>query len=209
MSDISAPISSHDMRTRRIISAARRVFLKHGYDGASMDDVAMEAGVSKRTVYNRYISKDELFDDVAREACQTLLSFEFKAPESIRPSEYLRLYAEALLETRSSVECISLLRNLYFRAHSMESLEKGYKEFGVDPVIDHLKAYFETEIQRRGAAAIDFDDAAWTFFCLVREPFESKLLISGDGWRDLATSLQAQAQNAVAKFLKLYDVFAD
>lgn len=43
-----------------IIAAARDVFFREGYSGASMDAITALAGVSKATVYNHFRSKEEL-----------------------------------------------------------------------------------------------------------------------------------------------------
>lgn len=50
-----------DERRVRIVMAAKRVFLDHGLDASSMDDVAARAGTTKPTVYAHFKSKDELF----------------------------------------------------------------------------------------------------------------------------------------------------
>ncbi|MBD0354642.1 MAG: helix-turn-helix transcriptional regulator, partial [Rubrobacteraceae bacterium] len=47
----------------QILDGARRVFLRDGFAGASTDDIAAEAGVSKRTLYAYYPSKEDLFVD--------------------------------------------------------------------------------------------------------------------------------------------------
>lgn len=44
-----------------ILSAARELFLRKGYAGASMDEVAAAAGVSKQTIYKQFSDKDLLF----------------------------------------------------------------------------------------------------------------------------------------------------
>jgi TetR/AcrR family transcriptional repressor of mexJK operon len=44
-----------------ILAGAATVFLRDGYDGASVDDIAREAGVAKRTVYNVFADKEALF----------------------------------------------------------------------------------------------------------------------------------------------------
>jgi len=50
-----------DQRRPEILDAAFTVFLRHGYFGASMDDIAREAGVSKPVVYGCFATKDDLF----------------------------------------------------------------------------------------------------------------------------------------------------
>lgn len=48
-------------RRRRLLDAALAVFLREGYQGASMERVADEAGVSRQTLYNYFDDKEELF----------------------------------------------------------------------------------------------------------------------------------------------------
>src|ERR1700677_1180163 len=47
-----------------MIAAATRVFLRDGYGGASIDKVAHEAGVSTRTIYERFKNKADLLASV-------------------------------------------------------------------------------------------------------------------------------------------------
>jgi AcrR family transcriptional regulator len=44
-----------------VLAAARRVFLARGYHGASLDQIADEAGFSKGVVYSQFASKADLF----------------------------------------------------------------------------------------------------------------------------------------------------
>jgi TetR/AcrR family transcriptional repressor of mexJK operon len=46
-----------------ILAGAATIFLRDGYDRASVDDIAREAGVAKRTVYNVFADKEALFRD--------------------------------------------------------------------------------------------------------------------------------------------------
>jgi AcrR family transcriptional regulator len=49
---------------------ALRLFLVHGYEGASMDAIAREAGTTKMSLYARFPSKEELFLAVLEWATQ-------------------------------------------------------------------------------------------------------------------------------------------
>jgi AcrR family transcriptional regulator len=64
---LAAPRPSTLAKQTRAIRAAQRLFLERGYLGTSMDAVALEARVSKQTLYTYYPSKAELFAAVLRE----------------------------------------------------------------------------------------------------------------------------------------------
>ncbi len=53
-----------DQTRQRILEGARDEFLRHGYTGASMDRIASSLGMSKRTVYQVFPSKEALFREV-------------------------------------------------------------------------------------------------------------------------------------------------
>jgi len=62
-----APPSGRPEKRAAIARAATAVFGREGYERASMDAIAAEAGVSKRTVYNHFADKENLFLSVALE----------------------------------------------------------------------------------------------------------------------------------------------
>jgi len=63
----SAPHPGHsDEKARQILDGAREIFLRDGFDGASMNDIARAAGVSKGTLYVYFQSKDQLFAALVR-----------------------------------------------------------------------------------------------------------------------------------------------
>jgi TetR/AcrR family transcriptional regulator, mexJK operon transcriptional repressor len=51
-------------KRRAILAAATDVFLRNGYLGASMDEVAARAAVSKQTVYKQFADKEHLFAEI-------------------------------------------------------------------------------------------------------------------------------------------------
>jgi len=55
-------LPGHSARKHRaILEAAQAVFLRQGYGGTTMDDVAALAAVSKQTVYKHFENKKQLF----------------------------------------------------------------------------------------------------------------------------------------------------
>ncbi|MEV0696523.1 TetR/AcrR family transcriptional regulator [Saccharopolyspora sp. NPDC050389] len=57
-------------KRRAIETAARKVFGREGYTRASVDAIAAEAQVSKRTIYNHFADKEQLFLSVALDGAQ-------------------------------------------------------------------------------------------------------------------------------------------
>ena len=57
-----------------IIAAAAQIFLKKGFESASMDEIASVAGVSKRTVYQHFANKEQLFQQILTEHWQDTMS---------------------------------------------------------------------------------------------------------------------------------------
>ena len=53
----------------QVLEGAREVFMRDGFEGANVDDIARSAGVSKATLYSYFSDKRLLFSEVAREEC--------------------------------------------------------------------------------------------------------------------------------------------
>lgn len=54
------PPDSADARRAAILEAASRIFARHGFQAARMEDIAAEAGVAKGTLYLYFKNKDDL-----------------------------------------------------------------------------------------------------------------------------------------------------
>src|SRR5258707_14214006 len=51
-------------KRRQILDGARKVFMDLGFDGASMNEIARSAGVSKGTLYVYFADKNRLFEAI-------------------------------------------------------------------------------------------------------------------------------------------------
>lgn len=71
--DSMAPDAGDDRRSRKreqILAGAREVFLELGFEGASVDEIARRAGVSKATLYSHFDDKRALFAAFADRECK-------------------------------------------------------------------------------------------------------------------------------------------
>jgi len=79
-----------------ILDGAVDVFIDMGYELASMDKIAETAGVSKRTVYNHFGSKENLFQAIVNDFLtqrQTLKTISYNPSQTLE--EQLRAFADA------------------------------------------------------------------------------------------------------------------
>lgn len=62
------------IRKKDIISAAEIIFTAKGFEYATMDDIAKEAGFTKKTLYSYFDSKEELYHEIILRGFKTLNS---------------------------------------------------------------------------------------------------------------------------------------
>lgn len=99
-----------DLRDR-ILSAAKDVFLAHGFERASMDLIAEKADTTKRTLYAHFESKEKLFlaiVDYTRELLAARLKF--PADYGDDPEHALVLFCGRFLETMIRNRSIRMCR---------------------------------------------------------------------------------------------------
>jgi len=73
----------------QVLAGARDVFLRDGYEGASVDQIAKAAGVSKATLYSYFPDKRILFLEVAKTECQRQADHAMAEMETSRPPRHV------------------------------------------------------------------------------------------------------------------------
>jgi len=94
-----------------IVEAAERLFLERGFGSVSMDELAEAAGVARRTLYNQFASKEEIFREMLLRVSAQL---EDAFPPGIETQgdveEVLHLIARMILELHKQPEYLGFLR---------------------------------------------------------------------------------------------------
>lgn len=60
-------------KTQAILTAAQRIFIRHGFGQARIEDIAQEAGVGKGTVYEYFPSKKAIFEQAVETSVRDYL----------------------------------------------------------------------------------------------------------------------------------------
>ena len=204
------PDTTPDAKTAAIVDAAQRIFLAKGFDGASMDAIALAANVSKRTVYNRFRSKEELFGATIEETCRRVLPVNLAEAEVTQnPREFIETLARSFLKGILEPEAISLRRIATFEAGRKPELGQSYLEHGLYFMIDA-----GSEILSRIAARGDIVRtpnprlAICQLGALITEPLYSEVLL-GKTPENLDSAIERQLQTGLDAFWQLFGVAAE
>ncbi|GAB3831200.1 TetR/AcrR family transcriptional regulator [Kribbella italica] len=95
------------------MTAAITVFADKGFAGATIDDVAVAAGVAKRTVYNIYGDKERLFREMLKEAIDTASSYAVRLETSGLTQHASGRANEPSLEDRLVDVALDLARSIH------------------------------------------------------------------------------------------------
>src|SRR3954470_20638542 len=98
-SDEAIPKVRRNGSREAIIEAAERLFLDRGFGLVSMDELAEVAGVARRTLYNQFASKEEIFREMLlRVSSQLERAFPPGIETQGDAGEVLRLIARMILK---------------------------------------------------------------------------------------------------------------
>lgn len=191
-----------------ILEAARTLFIQHGFDGVSMDQIAAGAGVSKLTVYSHFGDKENLFSAAVASYCEQQLPHSLfeRAPE-VPLRERLLEIAHAFHALASSAEAVAAHRMLCAPQLAGSPLVDAFWEAGPARVSEELT----TLLQRRATAGelrLDPGDqaglelAANQLIALLKGEPHARLLLGLDRLDGTATATHLAA--AVDMFLRAF-----
>src|SRR5471030_526235 len=130
-------VDSHDA----VVDAAQRLFLERGFGAVSMDDLSEAAGVARRTLYNRFASKEEIFREMLRRVSSQL---EDALPGGIETSgdveHVLRVIARAILKLHKSPDYLGFLRMVVADSRQFPWIAKALAAV-MDPQTERLTRY--------------------------------------------------------------------
>ncbi len=135
------------MKIKEIKAAALKYFTLHGYEGASLAQIADEVGLKKQSIYAHFKGKDDLFLQVLRDAKETELSLKRQYFSSIgaqNPGKDLYGFLQLTIDLFQKNEQLKFwLRMSFFPpAHLVTAIEAE-----VIDIEDRVQAILERKFQ--------------------------------------------------------------
>jgi AcrR family transcriptional regulator len=189
----------------RILDAAQRVFLKRGYQSASLDEIAETAPASKPTIYAHFPGKEALFEAVVARVIEGLTDFEGFAPKGRSVQDRLASLGIEVVQ-RFIDETIGITRATIAEADRFPALSRQVHEHGRDRAAAAVSHVLNdaTHMLSRGAkgpfGAKRSVSTAQIFMDLILLPMIMRALM-GEGTKELRSELPAFVRERVSFFL--------
>ena len=161
---------SSEAKREAIIHAAAQAFFDVGYEAASIEAIASEAGVSKVTVYNHFGGKPALFSAAVEHECRRMSGAMQIAPGgSGRPiRERLHLLGEAFHDFLSRPELMRFDRRLAAEADRDPTIGETFMNAGPRPMCVHMAGMIQAAVDAGELEVEDTMLAAEQFVSMVK-----------------------------------------
>lgn len=162
------PRLSREVQRRRVLDAAVRVFMDLGFKEASLDAIAREAGVTKRTIYELVGDKSALFCAVCSESAVSVTHHRFpRLINGMGLEGGLYALAESLIAYALEPQLVAFSRMIMAESTRFPDLVRGGLESGRDQMHRGIIAMFEDLERARLANVPNHRGAAELFYDIV------------------------------------------
>lgn len=158
-------------KRQQILTGAEDIFLKLGFDAASMDAVAKAAGVSKGTLYVYFKNKQDLFQTLIlekrRDTAERMLDcFDSDDP----PAVMLSRFAHRMMDKMADKKQIALIRTVIGAVDTFPELGRTFFAAGPQTGATRLANYLARQVTLGNLVCDDPLEAAWHFMALCLHP---------------------------------------
>jgi AcrR family transcriptional regulator len=165
----------------RILQAAARLFMELGVRSVSMDDVAKDLSISKKTIYKHYQDKNQLvFDTISMHIAEMETNTTLIMSEEDNPVLQIAKIADFVLQMNKNVHPSVLFDLQKFYPESYSHLIEHRNRYALQSVNQNLKkgieqGLFRNDMNRQRVACI--------YICLIFSMFQNTLF-EGEENRD-------------------------
>ncbi|ESX99272.1 TetR/AcrR family transcriptional regulator [Mesorhizobium sp. LNJC405B00] len=201
------PPRGHEAKRMSIIDAAASVFCREGFAGANIDLIAVEAGVSRQTIYNHHRDKEKLFMAVVRDLTERCNAGIFATFASF-PDQPKDLEADLIgFAVRMNQNCICNRDGRFLRKLIQTEGERypevfaEWRDQGPGRTWPALAARF-ARLAHAGHLAVDDPDvAARQFLALANAELQTTFMLGGMPSED---EVLQSATHGVRTFLRAF-----
>jgi TetR/AcrR family transcriptional repressor of mexJK operon len=195
-------------KRRAILDAATEVFLKSGYLGTNMDEIAALSSVSKQTVYKHFSSKEALFVEIVggmtTGAGDVVHNDVAQLAEGQDLAVYLTEYALRQLTVVLTPRIMQLRRLVIGEVTRFPELARVLYERGPARAMNMLAAVFAGLAERGLLEIEDPGVAAEHFNWLIMSAPLNRAMLLGDAAIPSSAELRRNAEAGVRVFLAAY-----
>lgn len=168
-------------KRRQVLDGARQVFLAHGFDAASMGEIAKAAGVSKGTLYVYFESKEELFAALVKRQCALTAErlFELDA-DNHDVREVLRRLGESFIHAMVEPSHVSTVRMVIGSADRRPEIGQLFLNAGPRAGVKRLSVWLKAKVEQNELAIEDVEVAAGQFLTMCHSSVMMPVLIGGE-----------------------------
>ncbi|WP_212523807.1 TetR/AcrR family transcriptional regulator [Actibacterium sp. MT2.3-13A] len=188
----------------QVLEGARAVFLRDGFEGASVDDIARAAGVSKATLYSYFADKRLLFMEVVKQECDQQSRDAMDEIDRAAPVEVvLEAAARHLLRFLLSDFSQRVFRICVAESARFPELGREFYNSGPAHVRAELAAFLGEAVARGDLAIDDLHLAADQFAELCKADLHPRMVFGvSHGFTD--EEVERVIAGAVAMFMARY-----
>jgi AcrR family transcriptional regulator len=206
----TAETGRSERRRQAIIQAATEVFLRHGYLGATTDEVAARASVSKQTLYKHFADKQHLFAEIIMDTTVQVVdglsdavASTLQDAQDVRKA--LRDLADGFLRGLLQPDVLRLRRLVIAEADRFPDVGRAWFDRGFDRALVILGEAMR-RLADRGLLHNLSDPtlAAYQFAGLIMYQPMNQVMFAGTDALPAADKLNRIADSAVEMFLATY-----
>lgn len=192
----------------QVLYGAWQIFRRDGFEGASVDDIAREAGVSKATLYSYFPDKRLLFLEVAKgECCRQAQETAALMTSELAPREALTRAASRMVDFFLSDFGQRVFRICVAESDRFPEIGREFYEHGPAMARARIVAYFH-EAEARGELKIADKELAADQFAELCKADLFPRLIFGIGAKIKPEDRLRVINGAVDMFLARYGTAA-
>jgi TetR/AcrR family transcriptional regulator, mexJK operon transcriptional repressor len=199
---LARPPASGGRKIETVKTAARVLFLDHGFSATSMDAIAKAAGVSKATLYAYFPSKEALFASLIVTECEGLARALPLPDLSEGLYQALRTFAHQYVRVFIERKDVAFVRTIANESGRFPELGRLFYESGPHATIRRLAGLLD---EAKAKGWLEFEDsitAATQFLSLVRgeRPLLTVLGIAGND----QNTFDREIESGLQVFLRAY-----